>query len=136
MTVPTKRMAPAISPDTQFFWDGLKEHKLLIQHCTDCGTTRHPPRPMCPHCQSLHWDSVELKGTGVIYSFVLPKYPELPWFEYPYVVALIELDEGTRIVSNISDLAEGDVEIGQRVTVEYQEFEPDGLVLPQFRRIK
>ena len=53
------RLAPTITPDTAFFWDGLKEHKLLIQRCAACGVLRHPPRPMCPRCNSLDWDAVD-----------------------------------------------------------------------------
>ena len=61
------RLAPAISPDTEFFWDGLREHKLLIQRCAGCGQLRHPPRPMCPNCRSLDWNTIESSGRGAIY---------------------------------------------------------------------
>ena len=52
------RLAPTISPDTEFFWNGLREHKLLIQRCKGCGTVRNPPQPMCPKCRSLDWDAI------------------------------------------------------------------------------
>jgi uncharacterized OB-fold protein len=95
------RLAPSISRDTEFFWAGLKEHKLLIQRCTDCQTLRVPPRPMCAECQSLNWEAIESTGRGTVYSYVMPKYPPLPFFEYPYVVALVELDEGVRIICTL-----------------------------------
>ena len=74
---------------------------------------------------------------SVIYSFVMPQYPPLPFLQYPYVVALIELDEGVRIVSNLCDIDPGDIEVGMPVEVFYETFEalPNGdeLVLHQFR---
>ena len=131
------RLAPSISPDTEFFWSGLKEHKLLIQRCTDCKTLRVPPRPMCGNCQSLNWDSVESTGRGTVYSFVMPQYPPLPFLQYPYVVVLVELEEGVRIVSNLVDIEPEVIEVGLPVEVFYEKFEAipsgDELVLHQFR---
>ena len=92
------RLAPTTTPDTRFFWDALREGRLLIQRCAGCATLRHPPRPMCPRCNSLDWDTIESSGRGEVYSFVLPRHPPWPWFEGTYVVALIALEEGTRIV--------------------------------------
>ncbi|OBF20392.1 Zn-ribbon domain-containing OB-fold protein [Mycobacterium sp. ACS4331] len=131
------RLAPSISPDTAFFWDGLKDRKLLIQRCADCGTLRVPPRPMCGKCQSLNWDSVESSGRGTVYSFVMPKYPPLPFLQYSYVVALIDLEEGVRIVSNLCGVDPEAVENGMPVEVFYETFESitdnTELVLHQFR---
>ncbi|OJZ74369.1 nucleic acid-binding protein [Mycobacterium paraffinicum] len=131
------RLAPSISPDTEFFWSGLKDHKLLIQRCADCKMLRVPPRPMCGNCQSLNWDSIESTGRGTVYSFVMPQYPPLPFLQYPYVVALIELDEGVRIVSNLCDIEPAAIEVGLPVEVFYEKFEAipsgDELVLHQFR---
>ena len=101
------RLAPTTTPDTKFFWDALKEGKLLIQRCAGCATLRHPPRPMCPRCNSLAWDTIESSGRGVVYSFVLPRHPPWPWFDGTYIVALVELEEGTRIVSNLCDVDPG-----------------------------
>ena len=131
------RLAPSISRDTEFFWDGLKRHELLIQRCTDCQTLRVPPRPMCAECQSLNWEAIESTGRGTVYSYVMPKYPPLPFFEYPYVVALVELDEGVRIVSNLRHVDPEAIENGMPVEVFYEAFNSitDGeeLVLHQFR---
>jgi uncharacterized OB-fold protein len=126
------RLAPSISPDTAFFWDGLKEHKLLIQRCTGCGALRNPPRPMCPNCTSLEWDTVASSGRGTVYSFVMPQHPRYPFLEYPYIVALVALEEGVRLVSNLRDVAPDDVSVGMPVEVFYETFDND-LVLHQFR---
>ena len=126
------RLAPLVTVDSQFFWDGIKDHKLLIQACAECGKLRHPPRPMCPHCNSLSWNAIESSGRGAVFSFVMPQHPPYPWFDYPYIVVLVDLDEGIRLVSNLCDVAPDDVSIGMRVEVFYEHFD-DGLVLPQFR---
>lgn len=126
------RLAPTTTPDTRFFWEALRDHELLIQRCAGCGVLRHPPRPMCPHCNALAWDAVEASGRGRVYSFVLPRHPPLPWFEGTYVVALVELEEGTRLVSNLCDVEPEAVTIGMPVEVVFAHFD-DGLVLPQFR---
>lgn len=129
------RLPPTISADTEFFWNGLRDNKLLIQRCKGCGTLRHPPRPMCPHCRSLEWEAVESSGRGTVYSFVMPHEPKFPFFEYPYVVALVELEEGIRVVSNLTDIDPADVTVGMPVEVYFQSFDAAGedLVLHQFR---
>lgn len=124
------RLAPTVTPDTAFFWDGLKEHRLRIQRCTDCGRLRHPPRPMCPHCNSLAWDAIDAAGTGTVHSFVMPRHPDFG-FAPPHIVALVDLDEGTRLVTNLVDVDEAAVHIGMRVRVRFEEFD-GGLVLPLF----
>ena len=125
------RLAPSMTADTQFFWDALKERRLLIQRCGACGVLRHPPRPMCPHCHSLDWDTIESSGRGTVYSAVIPRHPPLPWFPEPYVVAIVALEEGTRIVTNIVGIAPDAVTIGMPVAVRFEEFD-GGLVLPLF----
>jgi uncharacterized protein len=125
------RLAPSMTADSQFFWDGVKDGRLLIQCCTACGALRHPPRPMCPHCHSLTWDTLESSGKGTVYSFVMPRHPEFPFFDDDYIVALIELEEGTRLVSNVVDVAPEDTRIGMAVVVRFDEFD-GGVVLPVF----
>ncbi len=125
------RLAPTITPDTQFFWDGLRQHRLLIQRCASCGSLRHPPRPMCPACHSLDWDTIEASGRGPVYSCVIPHHPPLPWFPEPFVVALVDLAEGVRLVTNIVDVDPEAVTVGMAVRVRFEPFDDD-LVLPLF----
>jgi uncharacterized OB-fold protein/acyl dehydratase len=127
-----KRPRPALTQDNRFFFDGAKQHKLLIQHCTECGTLRHPPRPACANCRSFEWDAQEASGRGTIYSFVVNHYPQVPAFDYPLVVALVELEEGTRLVANV-DIAPEEMEIGLPVVADFVEFDDD-LTLPVFHR--
>jgi uncharacterized protein len=130
------RLAPTVSPDTEFFWTGLRNHELLIQRCSECGALRNPPRPMCPHCQSLDWDTRTATGRGTVYSWVMPQYPPMPFMEYPYIVVLVALEEGIRLVSNLVDVAPEHVAVGMPVEVCFEEFDDsagDNLVLHQFR---
>jgi len=120
-----------MTSDTQFFWDGVRAQRLLIQRCAGCRAVRHPPRPMCPHCHSLEWDTIESSGRGTVFSFVIPHHPPLPWFPEPYVVALVDLEEGTRLVTNIVGVAPDAVTIGMPVVVRFEHFDDD-VVLPLF----
>ena len=125
------RPRPATTHDDAFFWQGLHEGKLLIQRCADCGVLRHPPGPMCRACHSLRWDTVEAAGGGTLHSFVVVHYPQVPSFDYPNQVLLVELDEGVRIVTNSLDMAREDLVIGSRGRVVVQRVD-DALALPFF----
>lgn len=126
------RLAPTTTPDTKFFWDELKDGRILIQRCKGCARLRHPPRPMCPHCNSLAWDTVPASGRGTLYSFVMPRHPQWPWFEGTYVVALVDLEEGVRLVTNLVDVDPADATIGMAVEGRVEHFD-NGVSLPQFR---
>jgi uncharacterized OB-fold protein/acyl dehydratase len=127
-----RRPRPAISDDTRFFWEGVERGELLIQRCAACGELRHPPRPMCPRCRSLDWDAVRASGRGTVHSYVVPHHPRLPAFPDRYVVALVDLEEGTRLVTNLIDIAPEEVSIGMPVELQCTKVD-DGLVLPLFR---
>lgn len=129
-----KRPAPGISDDTRFFWEGAKNGKLLIQRCKCCGALRHPPGPTCPQCHSFEWDTVEACGRGTVYSFVVMHYPEVPPFDHPNPIALIALEEGTRMIAQLVGVKPADIRIGQAVQVEFQTFDDD-LTLPLFRPV-
>jgi uncharacterized OB-fold protein/acyl dehydratase len=126
------RPRPAVNQDNAFFWEGAGRGELLIQRCGSCGRLRHPPRPMCPECRSLDWDTVASRGRGAVYSYVVPHHPPVPSFDYPYVVVLVELEEGTRLVSNLVDVEPADVAVGMPVEVCFAAVD-DELTLPQFK---
>ena len=129
-----KRPRPALTRDNQFWFDAAQQHRLVIQRCVGCGTLRHPPRPRCDQCGSYEWDTVDAKGTGVVYSFVVNHYPQVPAFDYPLAVGLVELDEGTRLVANIVGIDPSEVNVGMPVEVEWVEHDPD-LTLPAFHPV-
>ncbi len=126
---------PSITPDSAFFWDGLKERRLLIRQCAQCAHLHHPPGPMCPVCHSYEWSPRQVSGRGTIHSFVIVHQPQLPGFTYPLPVALIELEEGVRVVSNLSGISAEQVRIGMPVEIEFAEVEP-GYVLYAFHERK
>jgi 3-oxo-4,17-pregnadiene-20-carboxyl-CoA hydratase alpha subunit len=127
-----KRPRPALTQDNRFFFDGAREGKLLIQRCANCGTLRHPPRPSCANCRSFDWDTQTASGRGTVYSYVVNHHPQVPSFDYPLVVALVELEEGTRLVANLSDIAPSEVTIGLPVVAHFVAFDQE-LTLPVFR---
>ncbi|WP_436776585.1 Zn-ribbon domain-containing OB-fold protein [Yinghuangia sp. YIM S09857] len=118
--------------DSLFFWEAAARGALVAQRCGACGVMRHPPRPMCPHCHSLDHEVVDLSGRGSLYSYALLHHPQHPAFDYPVFAALVELDEGIRLVSNLVDVEPADIRIGMRLEVA---FEPtaDGGAVPVFR---
>ncbi|MEU6432370.1 MaoC family dehydratase N-terminal domain-containing protein [Microbispora sp. NPDC046973] len=126
------RPRPAMNQDNAFWFEAAREHRLVIQRCAGCATLRHPPGPCCPHCGSFEWDVAEASGGGHVYSYVVAHHPRHPAFEYPLIVAVVELDEGTRLVTNLVGVEPGGVEIGMPVVLDWLDADPD-LSLPVFR---
>lgn len=117
------RPAPLLTEDNAFFWEAATAHRLVAQRCADCGRFRHPPRPMCPECNSLAVEIVELSGRGTIYSFSIIHHPPSPFFEHPVLAVLVELAERIRLVSNLIDVDPSTIQgtslIGERVEVTF-----------------
>ena len=90
---------------------------------------------MCPACHSPQWDPVEASGRGRVYSYVVAHHPPIPPFEYPNVIVLVELEEGTRIVSNLLGVRPGEVEVGMPVRAVFVELE-EGRNFLQFESIQ
>jgi uncharacterized OB-fold protein len=125
------RPRPAITQDNAFFFEGAQNQQLLIQRCIKCQLLRHPPLPACSNCGSFEWDTVVSSGKGALYSFVVVHYPQVPAFDYPLPLGLIELEEGTRLVANLRVDDPAELEIGQAMTAHFEVFD-DGLTLPVF----
>jgi uncharacterized OB-fold protein len=127
-----RRPAPIVTDDSAVFWDAAARGRLVAQRCGGCGALRHPPRPMCPHCRSLEVEEAVLSGRGTVYSYAVLHHPQHPAFDYPVLGALVDLDEGIRLVSNLTDVAPEDVRIGMRVAVHFVPTAGDAAV-PVFR---
>ncbi|MET9957902.1 OB-fold domain-containing protein [Streptomyces sp. NPDC006326] len=136
-----RRPRPVVNRDNQGFWDGVCEHRLLIQRCTACATLRFPWLPGCHACAGLDWDTVEASGAGTVFSYVVMHHPPFPAFTAhedgagaggPYAVALVELAEGVRIISNITGIPYDKVRIGLPVQLEFLRVDEE-LELPVFR---
>ncbi|MFF4832301.1 bifunctional MaoC family dehydratase N-terminal/OB-fold nucleic acid binding domain-containing protein [Streptomyces sp. NPDC001315] len=137
----SRRPRPVVNRDNAGFWEGVAQHRLLIQRCTGCGVLRHPWLPGCNACGCPDWDTVEASGEGSVYSYVVMHHPSFPAFTPsghaadaagPYAVGLIELAEGVRIVSNVIGVPYDKVRIGMPVRLEFHSYD-DELVLPVFR---
>jgi len=115
-----RRPAPILTDDNAVYWDAAAEGRLVAQRCGGCGELRHPPRPACPHCHSLAIDVAPLSGLGTLYSYAVLHHPQNPAFDYPVLAALVDLDEGIRVVSNLVDVEPGAIEIGMRLTVRFE----------------
>jgi uncharacterized protein len=129
-----RRPAPLLTDDNAFFWEAAAEGRLVAQHCSVCGRLRHPPRPMCPHCRSLEFEVVPLSGRGSLYSYAILHHPRHPAFDYPVIAALVDLAEGIRLVSNLSEVENVDIEIGMVLEVSFEPTENGGAV-PVFRPV-
>jgi uncharacterized OB-fold protein len=113
------RPAPIVTEDSAVFWDAADGGRLVAQRCARCGKLRHPPRPMCPHCGSLEVDVATLSGRGTLYSYAILHHPQHPAFDYPVVAALVDLDEGVRVVSNLVGIEPSDIRIGMPLAVDF-----------------
>jgi uncharacterized protein len=124
---------PMVGQDSQFFWDGTAAGELRIQQCNACGVLRFPPGPACPDCGALDRGHTVAAGTGTVFSYVVHRHPPVPGKELPIVIALIDLDEGVRMVGEVVDVADDEIEIGMRLRVDYRTVD-DELTLPVWRR--
>ena len=111
------RLAPIVTLDAKFFWDAADKSEFVGERCGDCNKFRVPPRPMCPHCHSLKREVAKLSGRGTVYSWIQPRHPVPFGFTEAPIAALIDLEEGYRLVSNLYDVKLEDVKPGMPVEV-------------------
>jgi uncharacterized OB-fold protein len=131
MVKQASRIKPPIGHDNAWWWDMASNGKLGIQRCLGCKVLRHPPRPMCGECRSLEWDAVESSGKGTVCSFTVLTHPQFPGYEYPLVIVLVDLEEGTRVVSELTNCDPSDVDFGLAVEMSIHQ-DPDGFKIPVF----
>ncbi len=126
-------LRPMKNRDTEFFWDGTAAGELRIQTCNACGALRFPPGPACPDCGALDRGHVVASGRGTVFSYVVHRHPPVPGRELPILVALIDLEEGVRMVGELVGVEAEDVAIGMPVGVDFRRIDDD-LTLPIWRR--
>ncbi len=128
---------PAMQPWSEGFWKGTKEHKLLIQECNDCKAKIFYPRKYCPECWSANLGWAEASGKAKVYAhttmmdMVEPKF----WADLPYVLALVDLEEGVRLMTRIVECDQEEVTIGMDVEVVFEDIS-DECALPFFKPVK
>lgn len=130
--------APIVNADSQEFWAAARNDRLLIRKCRACGKTHFMPRHLCPACWSADLEWVQSSGRGAVHSFTIIRRASVPEFaaRVPYVVALIDLEEGPRMMANILGEDALETEIGDPVEVCF-EARAEGAKIPQFvRKVK
>jgi uncharacterized OB-fold protein len=127
---------PVSNGDSAPYWAAARERRLLIRQCSACGEFHFMPRYLCPTCWSDKLEWVESKGMGEVHSFTVIRRAPLASFAAlgPYVVALIELDEGPKMIANVLGDDALSTRIGDRVQVTFED-RGEGALVPQFKRI-
>lgn len=132
---PLPAPAPDIAPETAAFWGATTRGVLLVQRCGDCGIHLWYPRYLCAACHSTNLVNVEATGRGTIYSFTLTTRGIVDYAACgPYVLALVELDEGPKMMTNIVEADPATLSIGQAVEVVFHDAGADA-ALPRFRPV-
>ncbi len=124
---------PEPSPETEAFWAAAREERLLVPRCDACGFNWFPPALACPRCASEHYSWVEASGRGTVFTFTVYHrlYDGAFKNKIPYVVAVIELEEGPRLISNVVGIAPEKVRCDMAVQVVFDS-RRDGIKVPQF----
>ena len=128
-----RRLRAPRAHDNGWWWEAVDRGELLIQQCSECGRLRHPPRPMCAGLPVDGLGRASLRRDAErVYSYVVMRHPPIPGYDYPLPVAVIDLEEGTRIVSNVVGCKPEDVHIGMKVQLSIENVDDghEAAVLP------
>jgi uncharacterized protein len=128
------RPVPAITPEMAPFWDAARRHQLVVQRCLDCGAHRFPAREVCSRCLSRRVEWQPVSGRGRVFSIAVMHQASHPWFaaRVPYAVVVVELPEGTRILSTVTGVPPEAITIDMPVEVAFEDVTPE-VSLPVFR---
>lgn len=131
----TGRFEPPVTEEAEAFWDATRRRELVLPWCTRCGRAFWYPRPVCPRCLDPHLEWRPASGRGAVYAVSVMHRPAHPGMadRVPYAVALVDLDEGVRMLSNLVDvdIHSGEAQVGMAVTVTWEPLS-DGRHLPVF----
>ena len=124
---------PVPNEDSEAFWRGCRAQKLVIQRCKSCGQARFYPRIVCIACGSTDTELFEAAGSGTVFSYTIVYRAPSPAFksDVPYVLAIVELKEGVRMMTNIVDCEPGAVRVDMPVRVKFEQVS-DEIWLPKF----
>jgi uncharacterized OB-fold protein len=133
----TARPLPTLEGLSKEFYEWCKRGELRFQRCADCGAWRHVPREMCAECGSAKWKWTRSSGRGSVFTWTVAARAMHPAFadDVPFAPAVIELDEGVRLLSRVVDCPPEELEIGMPVEVVFEDVAPE-ITLPKFRRTR
>jgi uncharacterized OB-fold protein len=128
------RELPTVEEETRPYWEAAKDGRLLIKHCNACGRVHHYPRPFCPFCWSEDVEWQQASGRATVYTYSIVFRNDLPPFSEwgPYVPAVVELEEGPRLMTNIIDCPPDALRVGMDVEVAFRDL-TDEWAAPVFR---
>lgn len=129
-----KKPLPTITDENREFWEGARRGKIRMQRCTGCGHIRYPISQVCPECLSYDCEWTDLSGRGEIFSYVVFHQLYNPAFkdDIPYNVAMVQLEEGPRMYSNIVGVDNDAVKVGDKVEAVFDAVTPE-VTIPRFR---
>ncbi len=132
-----KKPLPSLNADNMPFWDGCKVHQLKFQKCSVCGYVRWPASILCPQCHSTDTEWIAASGKGKVYTFVVFHHVYHKAFEneIPYVTAVIKLEEGPHLLSNIIDCDPNEVNCDMPVQVKWEDV-GEGFSIPKFKLVR
>jgi uncharacterized OB-fold protein len=133
-------IVPHVRAETRGYWEGCARGELSAQRCVNCGRLRFPPQPMCPNCHSMRREWVPISGAGAIYSFSVVTgegaEPQLPGARgLPFAIAVIELDDGIRMVTDFDTEEIERLAIGSRVEVFFEPVD-EQIQMPRFALVQ
>lgn len=127
----SRRSLPRPTPDSEEFWRGCREGELRMQRCANCEELNWFPRGLCVNCSSSDMNWISLSGRGTVYTFSVVARPPNDSFPTPYVLALVDLDEGVRLMTHLVGVDPAAVRIGLSVVVRFDRLSED-ISLPVF----
>jgi uncharacterized OB-fold protein len=128
------RVIPKPTPETRHYWDGAREGELRLQNCDSCDNTYFPPRPFCPECGSREVSVIKASGRGKLLSYVINHLPSPGFNDGPFAIAVVELEEGPHMMSNILECEQTPeaLQLDMPLEVTFEKL-TDEITLPQFR---
>lgn len=132
-----KRPLPQPTPETQHFWDGCRDGEIRLQRCKSCNHTYFPPRDFCPACSAREVEVVKASGKATLYSYIINHRPRPDFGEEPHSIAVVQLEEGPRMMTNIVDCPQTPeaLELDMPLEVTFEKA-TDEISLPKFRPAK
>ena len=129
------RPLPEITPATEPFWSAARRRQLVLQRCGGCGAYRFPPELACAACGSREAEWAPVSGRATLYTWTVAYPPLLPYFaeRAPWPIAVVELAEGPRLITNLAGIAVEDYAIGMALQVDFEDLD-ETTTLPVFRR--
>lgn len=131
-----RKPLPVPTPWSRPFWDAAREHRLVLRKCTACGNIDHPPYPYCTECLADEHEWIEAEGKGILYAYAV-NYFGVPfpfWDDMPYVVAMVDLPEGPRMISNVVQCDPEKLRNGMELEVVFEDVS-DEITLPKWKPV-